>query len=69
MKCSGSESNIGECDHKTWHNCGTGNGAGVTCVYSSTLKLKGGEETAGTVYINDEPVCADGWSPNDAQVG
>jgi len=69
VRCGGYESYIGECPHVTSNNCGSSEGAGVTCVDPTTVKLRSGEiPVEGNVYIMDQPVCDDNWDMNDAKV-
>merc|ERR1711962_1547749 len=66
VACTGNEETLWDCEHSTGHNCGVGEGAGVVC---GNIELRGGsEEFEGNVFINDRPVCDDGWGDEDAMV-
>ncbi|XP_065664621.1 uncharacterized protein LOC105846303 isoform X2 [Hydra vulgaris] len=70
--CSGEESSLKHCNHKTYHNCGPTEGAAVICLASNLLKLtpfnSESGKNEGIVLFNDIPICADGWNFRAAQV-
>ena len=65
--CTGEESDLGDCDHETTHNCYTNEAAGVEC-HDFNMTLAGDRPGEGAVLINGRPVCDDGWDDEDAKV-
>jgi len=66
VRCTGSESNLLDCEYLSTDNCATSEGAGVMC---NALSLQGGSAAyEGNLFIQGQPVCDDYWNDNDAIV-
>ena len=53
------------CSLHRYPDCGTKNGAGVTCVVRETYQLQdGANEWEGFVYMNEEPICGSSTTPD-----
>eukprot|EP00092_Neocalanus_flemingeri_P006029 GFUD01006497.1.p1 GENE.GFUD01006497.1~~GFUD01006497.1.p1 ORF type:complete len:1454 (-),score=172.81 GFUD01006497.1:158-4519(-) len=65
--CHGSEQSLEQCGYGGG-NCKNPSGAGVICLdydyaANATIELRGGSvPSEGNVYINDKPVCDNGWN-------
>ena len=68
--CSGSEDNLGDCQHKTYHNCGTSEGAAAICLAPNTMKLiplvSENNKNEGSIHFDDIPICATQWNHKEA---
>ena len=74
VACTGTELSLLDCGHNVLNDedCWPDEGAGVVCsttVSHSVIELRGGSHSReGNVFINNQPVCDDGWDLNDAYV-
>lgn len=81
VECTGKETSLGVCVHKSTDDCGPAEAAGVLCDNGTQIEIPGdcqadgklcligGEnEYEGNVYYGGKPVCDDGWSFADAHV-
>merc|ERR1711972_271000 len=63
VKCSGSETSLEQCLHKTVDDCSSGEGAGGIC--TKLLKLIGGSGPhEGNIFWDGKPVCDDTFTDN-----
>uniref|UniRef100_A0A1X7TSS0 SRCR domain-containing protein n=1 Tax=Amphimedon queenslandica TaxID=400682 RepID=A0A1X7TSS0_AMPQE len=76
VRCTGSESNLTSCSHRTFHDCSHSEDAGVRCSYvciDGSVRLVGGSSSLeGRVEVCRNgswgTVCDDSWGTNDATV-
>lgn len=75
VKCTGHESNIEECTHRSWGNsdCSDSEVAGVVCIRNNFhVELVGGDDHSGAVKMTGGYkagfVCADTWDIESANV-
>ncbi|XP_078658415.1 uncharacterized protein LOC144903853 isoform X5 [Branchiostoma floridae x Branchiostoma belcheri] len=75
VHCTGSETNLGQCDHNGMgnHNCNHGEDAGVICIPNDGVRLRGGSvanEGRVEVMHNGQwgTICDDGWGMEEARV-